>query len=187
MMKPIAFLILVLVLSSIACGLPTRDLPPTPTAIPVDPAQAQALEDQLATAAAELDAGNIVTLTFTDSQLTSYFAAQLGQQSDVTIANPQVRLTNGNIELSGDLTIEKLSAQATLIFEAYVNQGRLQIQLLDAKLGALPVPDRFLNEINNAMNANMDDMTSVDGRRLDIQSVTIGEGVMTIVGQMAQN
>ena len=60
------------------------------------------------------------------------------------------------------------------------------MERLDAELGALPVPDRFLNQINDSMNANMDDMTSVDGRKLDIQSVTVGEGVMTIVGQMVQ-
>ena len=185
-MKRISFFLLVLVLSSVACGLPTRDLPPTPTAIPVDPAQAQALEDQLATAAAELEAGNLVTLTFTDSQLTSYFAKQLGQQSEFSFADPQVRLTGGNIEVSGKITIEKLSAQAKLVFSTYVAEGRLRMELLDAKLGALPVPDRFLNQINDTMNANMDDMTSVDGRKLDIQSVTVGEGVMTIVGQMVQ-
>lgn len=185
-MKRISFLLLVLFLSSVACGLPTRDLPPTPTAIPVDPAQAQALEDQLATAAAELEAGNLVTLTFTDSQLTSYFAKQLGQQSEFSFVDPQVRLTGGNIEMGGKITIEKLSAQATLVFSTYVAEGRLRVELLDAKLGALPVPDRFLNQINDTMNANMDEMTSADGRKLDIQSVTVGEGVMTIVGQLAQ-
>ncbi|MBN1372926.1 MAG: hypothetical protein JW987_13395 [Anaerolineaceae bacterium] len=185
-MKRISFFLLVLVLTSVACGLPTRDLPPTPTAIPVDPAQAQALEDQLATAAADLEAGNLVTLTITDTQLTSYFARQLGQQSDVAFLNPQVRLTNGNIEMSGDITIEKLTAQATVVFSAYVANGRLTVEVQDAKLGALPLPDRVITQINDTMNTNMQDLTSVDGRRLDVQSVTIGEGVMTLTGQMAQ-
>lgn len=185
-MKRISFLLLVLVLSSVACGLPTRDLPPTPTTIPVDPAQAQALEDQLATAAADLEAGNQVTLTITDSQLTSYFAKQLEQQNDLSFVDPQVRLTNGNIEMSGNITVEDLSVQASLIFSAYVSNGSLRVELLDAKIGALPMPDRFLNQVNDTMNANMQDLTSVDGRRLDVQSVTIGEGVMTLTGQIAQ-
>jgi uncharacterized protein YpmS len=186
MIKRISLFLLVLVLSSVACGLPTNTIPPTPTPVPIDPAQADSFESQLATAAADLVAGNQVTLTVTEAQLAALIDRQLTQEQDALVTNPQVRLTDGRIEVSGQITLDQLTAQTSLVFEAFVSNGRLQVRLLDAKLGALPVPDRFLSQINDAMNRNMDQMTSIDNRRIEVQSVSISGGVMTIVGQMVQ-
>lgn len=186
MIKRISFFLLVLVISSIACGLPTQSIPPTSTPAPIDPAQADSLEDQLATAAADLVAGNLVTLTVTEAQLAAYIDRQLSQEQETPISNPQVRLTDGKIEITGQVSLDQLTAQALLVFEAFVSNGHLQVRVLDAKLGALPVPDRFLSQINETMNKNMDQMTSVDNRRIEVQSVSISDGVMTIIGQMVQ-
>lgn len=185
-MKRIWFFLSVLMLYSLACGLPTSPGNSTPSPVPVDPAQAEALEDQLATAVADLVAGNAVTLTITEAQLTAYITRQIDQEMDAPISQPQVYLRDGKIEVTGQVSIDQLVASGNLVFEAFVENGRLRVRLLDAKIGALPVPDRFLNRINDLMNQNMDQMTSVDNRRIEVQSVTISDGSMTIVGQMVQ-
>jgi uncharacterized protein YpmS len=186
MMKRISFFLLVLVLSSLACGLPTSSIAPTITPAPVDPAQADALEDQLATAVADLVAGNPVTITITEAQLAAYIDRRISDEPDAPISQPQVTLRDGKIEVTGQVTLDKLTAQANLVFEVFVENGRLQVRLIDAKLGALPIPERILNQINDTMNNNMEQMTTVENRRIEVQSVSIADGVMTIVGQMVQ-
>lgn len=180
------FFLLVLVLFSLACGLPTSPISSTPTPVPVDPAQADALEDQLATAVADLVAGNPVTLTITEAQLAAYTDRRVREEPDAPISQPQVFLRDGKIEVIGQVSIDQLTAQANLVFEPFVENGRLRVRLLDAKLGALPVPDRFLTQINDTMNNNMEQLTSVENQRIEVQSVSISDGMMTIVGQMVQ-
>ena len=174
----------VLVLAIIACtiniGGPTY---PTP-AIPVSTEAVGELQSALQTAVAAGAESGQITLVFTEPQLTSYLAYKLQSQTQFQITNPQVYLQNGQLQVYGTASQGYFQVTASIVLTAGVDaQGQLKIELASVNFGPLPVPDG-LKELVTAtiQEAYMGALGPVaTGFRL--QSVTIADGTMTIVGQ----
>ena len=156
---------------------------PTP-AIPVSTEAVGELQSSIETAVAAGGDSGQITLILTEPQLTSFLTYKLQAQSQLLITNPQVYLRDGQIQLYATARQGYFEATARIVLSAGVDdQGQLKIELTSADFGPLPVP----NGLKEIMTATFQEAYTgalgpvATGFRL--QSVTISDGTMTIVGQ----
>ena len=183
-MKQIRTFFLLLVMFSLACQMPIRAAQQDQTPIPVTTEAAGQVEEQLATAAVELEQTGQVTVSFSEAQLTSFFAQQLPTSGDVVLTDPQVKLRDGKIEVTGKASIGSLSTDALVILQPYIDQGNLRFSIEEGKLGGLPMPDVTLNFLADTINQNMDYFTTLNGRKFWLEEITIADGTMTLTGRL---
>ncbi|MCX6037327.1 MAG: hypothetical protein NTW99_05480 [Chloroflexi bacterium] len=156
---------------------------PTP-AIPVSTEAVGELQSSLETAVAAGAVSGQITLTFTEPQLTSYLYNKLQAQSQPLITNPQVYLRDGQLQVYGTASKSYFKATARIILSAGVDdQGQLKIELTSADFGPLPVPNGLKEIITTIIQEAYTGALGPVATGFQLQSVTIADGMMTIVGQ----
>ena len=183
-MKHIRTFLLLLVMFSLACQMPISAAQQDQTPIPVTTEAAGQFEEQLATAAAELEQTGQVTVIFSESQLTSFFAQQLPTSGDVILTDPQVILREGKIEVTGKASVGSISTDAMVILQPYIDQGNIRFTIDEGKFGSIPMPDVTLNFLSETINQNMDYFTTVNGRKFWLEAITIADGLTTLSGSL---
>jgi hypothetical protein len=173
-----------LVLAVLACtmniGGPTY---PTP-AIPVSTEAAGELQSSLETAVSAGTVSGEITLIFTEPQLTSYLSYKLQAQSKPLITNPQVYLRDGQLQIYGTASNGYFEATSRIVLSAGVDdQGQLKVELTSADFGPLPVPNGLKDLITNTIQEAYAGALGPVATGFRLQSVTISDGTMTIVGQ----
>ncbi len=179
--KPIIALAFLMLFAGLACSLPARGTPPPiPTLIPtLDP---QVLEDQLATAAAGFRDTGQIDVSFSEEQITSIVAQALTQQPDLPVTEPQVSLQNGQMVVTGKVKVGFITTPVEIVFEPSVQNGDLQVNVLSANFGSLPIPENALDQISTTMNQNLSQYIAVEGRAIEVESVAIADGTLTLTG-----
>jgi uncharacterized protein YpmS len=184
MTRRVIFLLLVLLASSLACTLPAAFRPtPTSTPVPVSTADPEELQQELATAASQFSETGNLSITLTEQQLTAYLVEALAQQSDLQVIEPQVILQEGEIQISGKTVFGKLNVPVQIIFRPVAESGQLKLEVVSANFGKIPVPEKFLTQITDLVNQNLNENLTVDGRQVEIDSVEIATGKMTVTGK----
>jgi uncharacterized protein YpmS len=177
-------LALLLAAASLACQAPLKAIPtPTPTLIPASTEDALQFEQRVTEAVKQLEDTGTITLTITESQLTAFIIQQLQSQNDVPFKDPQVLLRNNQIEVSGTVTSGIINAPGSMVLVPVVDQGNLKINVQSAKIGSVPVPQGTLDNLSTLINQNIDSLISVNGTPLEIQSLQVSDGQMTITGK----
>lgn len=148
--------------------------------IPIEPGS---LTEKFATI--PLPEGNgTVEVTVTEAELNQAIAAaqaaqaQTGTQS--VIENPQVRFSGGYIILTGSLAAP-ISGQLTVSFVPYVQNNTLQFEVAEASIGNFQVPPAALQTAEQTLNNSLGTAMSQLPAGTGLQSVTVGEGTMTVV------
>lgn len=182
--KPIMAFVLLLLIAGLACSLPGRGTS-TPTPVPtlivtVDP---KVFEDQLATSAANFRETGQLSISFTEQQIISYVAQELAQQPDTPITELQISLQNGQMILTGKVKAGFLSTQVSIVFEPSVQNGELRITIVSANFGSLPLPASALEQISETVNQNLARYIALDGRSIEVESVKIADGMLTLTGK----
>lgn len=175
---------LALLVATLACALPgqNKQAAPTATAIPVTTQSVQDLENAVQAAIQTAQSGGSIEVVFTDAQLTSAIALQLQAQPEIQqqaqISNVQVHLQNGQIQVSGDLTRSgiTLTARINLVVEVDA-QGVAQAKIVEAALGAIPVPQAILDQVTAQVDQYL---TSAIGSQMFVESVVIADGKMVV-------
>jgi uncharacterized protein YpmS len=181
--------ILILFAASLACQAPlkagTRTPEITATLTPEVIQTTEAATPELTATATGLS-GQIgsTTITITEAQLNTYMQEQLATQPDVPFKNPKVFLKENEILVTGDVTMGPITSQANIILQPYVDQDKLKIKILSAKLGAFPFPDSVLKNLDQMINQNLDQLVSQNNVNLQVQNVTVTNGLMTVIGAL---
>ncbi|GAP06275.1 MAG TPA: DUF2140 domain-containing protein [Anaerolinea thermolimosa] len=183
-MKPILFLSVLLLSTGLACSLPIRTAQPPSTTIIASGEAAAELESNVATAVAQLEQTGTASLTITENQLTSYLAEKLASQPDSPIQNAQVRLENGSIQLTGQMSVSSLTTDLSLTMQPYIDQGNLQVTIQDGKIGSLPIPDATLKTLTQTINQEMPGLVTFHGQQFKLESITMENGSMTLKGML---
>lgn len=186
MTRRVIFLLFVLLAASLACALPVASRPsptPAPTPVPASTADAEQLQQELATASSQFSETGNLSITLTEQQLTTYLVEALSQQSDVQIVEPQVFLQNGEIQISGKTVLGKLTVPVQIIFRASTESGLLKLEVASASFGKIPVPKKFLTQITELVNQNLNENLTVEGRQVEIDNIEIAAGKMTVTGK----
>jgi len=177
----LSILVFSLVATSLACNLPQRG---TPTAIPISPASAAELEQNVLNAAEELEKTGQVELSITEVQITSFIAEQLQAQGDGTFSNPQVILQDGQIQVKGDVQQNGIALPLKANIAVAANQnGTLDYDFVSASIGPLPLPENIINQISAYIESSVDQNISILTGNIFIEEILINDGVMFLKGR----
>ena len=157
---------------------------PTP-AIPISTEAVGELQSSLETAVTAGSVSGMITLAFSEPQITSYLYYKLLSQTQPLIKNPQVYLREGQLQVYGTATEGNLEATVRIILNAGVDdQGQLSIGLASADFGPLPIPDGLKEIITATIKEAFTGALGPVATGIRLQGVTISDGTMTIVGQI---
>jgi hypothetical protein len=57
------------------------------------------------------------------------------------------------------------------------------VNILSANFGSLPLPESALQQISTTMNDNLTQFISVEGRSIEVETVEIADGLLTLTGK----
>jgi hypothetical protein len=175
--------ILLLAGASLACNLGLNGVKTPEPRIPVSTEAVQSLEETAANSYNEFQQTGQVNLTVTEEQLTSVVALELAKQETDSISNPQVLLRDGQIQLSGDVHTQGISAPGRVIMEVDVDSdGRPGLRIVSATVGPFPLPDSLLENVETRLNRAFLQKLDEMAPNLVVESVVIADGSMTISG-----
>jgi len=184
--KPAILLsILTIALASIACTVFVGG-PEYPAApIPVSTEAIGNLEQQVQAAqTAAVDSG-LISLTITETQITSLLAAKLNEQTDPFISDPQVTLRDGEIQVYGKATQGNLQANVRIILSASLDaEGKPVINVTSADFGPLPAPDGLTNTFSAFIGQAFTGSIGPAATGMRLESITISDGIMTLSGRI---
>jgi hypothetical protein len=157
---------------------------PTPS-IPVSTQAMGDLQSSIETAIANGVDSGLVTLNFTETELSSYLSYTLQSQPQPFITKPQVYLRNNELQIYGIATQGYFEATVRIVFTAGVDeQGQLKIQLSSANFGPLPVPNGLTEIVTATIQEAYVGALGPVATGFRLHSVNIADGSMIIVGQI---
>lgn len=153
--------------------------------IPVSTQAAGSIQSAMQTAAAEGLQSGTITLSITETQLTSLLAYKLEQQPDPFISDPQVTLRDGQIQIYGTARQGILEATVRIVLSAGIDeQGQLKIELTSADFGPLPAPAGLREIITATVQEAYTGALGPVATGFRLESITISDGKMTLVGKI---
>ncbi len=176
-----------LALAGLACSVGGGRVP-TPPASPVvvSTESVGALEQTVQDALKNAQNGE-VTIVVTEQQITSYAALKLAEEPDAPIQDVQVYLRDGQIQIYGRATVRGITAPAVVKMKVGTTaEGKLDVTVADAKFGPMPVPSSLLNSLSGGINEMLSGQFGPQATGIKITSVAIGDGQMSITGQMTR-
>ncbi len=177
----LVFIVLILTLAcTIFVGGPEYPQPP----IPFSPEAVLQMENQLKRAAAAGALTGEITLQMDEVQLTSYLTYKLLSNPTPLFTQPQVYLRNGSITIYGKAQRGYLQANVRLVVSVGQDaSGRPSLQLTAADFGPLPLPEGLNKAITAILEEAYLGSLGPVATGFRIQSITIADGTMTIVGR----
>jgi hypothetical protein len=171
-----------MLMATLACGGSKASQIPQPPAgrITVDETAANRLKQNFNQAMQEASGDNDFYLPVTDEEITSLVALNIDELPEVPLSNPQIWFTAGRIHISGDL-----QAGGSLTFKSFIalvpvlNDGRLEVQVHEAKMGPFEFPSGALTTITETINENLADVQA----DLKIMRLEVLEGELFIIGK----
>lgn len=185
-MKPINRIIIIIFalgLSSLACNL-GFGRPATPEIeVPVVTAAPNVqLESQGgSTSQGSIQGGEPVVVT--EGDLTSLINKELVKRVGDQLTNVQVRLQSDQIQISGDLDSQGISAPVNVVIEVDVDPiGRPELRVISSSVGPFPVPGDLVAEVEVLINKAFQEKVTSLAPNLHIDDIVIQNGVMQIYG-----
>lgn len=182
---PIIF-VLALAAASLACSIFVGgpEYPDQP--VPVSESEKQSMQEQVAKA---LEAGaetGIITIQFTESQLTSFLALQLTRQEDPPFSDPIVLLRNNQMQVYGKIKSGIFTANMLINMNLGIDPatGMPSITVASADLGPIPAPEGLNNALNAIIAEAFTGSFGPVATGIRIESITTADGIMTLTGRI---
>lgn len=175
-----------LILASLACSINVGGPEYPAETISVSPDAALSMQEMIQQAIVTGAETGIITLQITESQLTSFMAQKLSQQTDPPFTDPQIHLRDGQMKLYGRITQGWFTANMLIVMNVILDPltGQPAIQVASADFGPFPAPE----SLNTAVSAIIDEAFTgsfgpvASGFRME--SIAIANGVMTVTGRI---
>jgi hypothetical protein len=182
--KRSVFILSLLVLTGLACGLGGQSQTPGPPggSIPVTQEAADQLKQNFNQALQEATGTHEASLRITNEEITSLVAQELSQTGQIPMSNPQVWFTSGRIYISGQVNaMGPVNLNSLIVATAVVEEGRIVVKVEEGQMGPFALPDSLIESMTQTVNETMAGLL-VDAD-LEITRVEILEGEMFVVGQ----
>ena len=184
--KQIIPILLAVLAATLACTIFVGGPDYPDQTIPVSPEAVTSLQEQIKAAVESgVASGGVVTLRINETQLTSYLALKNPDDPSPMFTEPQVYLRDGQMRIYGKTQQGNFVANIGIVLAVGLDEAGLpQLQLISADFGPFPLPEG----LNDAITAIIEEAYTgalgpvATGFRL--QSITIADGVMTVVGQI---
>ena len=182
--KILPLIIFLLMLSSLACSLNFLGAATPESVIPVTTEAVESLEETAQSAFQEAQNSGEVNLEINEAQLTSIFAFELEERVGDIINNLQIFLRDGQIQMTGDLNNEGISATVKAIVDVSVDPvGRPTLNVISANLGPFPVPGDLVSEVEMTINKAFQEQIKSMTPEMHVERIIIDNGKMTITGR----
>lgn len=174
-----------LALATLACSIFVGGPAYPETPVPVSTEAAGNLDKHIHTAeTAAADSGTL-TLTITESQLTSLVASKLEEQDDPFLTEPQVYLRDGQIQIYGKAVRGSLQANIRIVLTATLDEdGKPVISVVSTDFGPLPAPEGLNSAIGDMVDQAFTGAIGPAAVGFRLESISIADGTMTITGRI---
>lgn len=181
-------LMLLFALPFLACGLPslkpkTESLPQPPSGY-IEPNEESATraKENFNQAVQESGGTQEIRYRITSEEITSLVANFLQERGDIPFTEPQIWFTAGKIYISGTFeSIVPTKVTGLIVATPTVTeQGQLQLDLNEVKMGQFDVPDSMIENLSTTINETLINL------QLDvtITAIDVLEGEMWIAGRL---
>ena len=177
--------LVLLALMSLACNLFNRisSTPVQSTSIPISTEAVDSLREDISTAVDDFGKGEQVTLVIDEAELSSLVAFELQKQSEPIFHEPQIYLQDGQVQVSGKVQQGGFLVPSQMSLVVTVDStGYPQIKALSAKVGPFNLSEDMLNEISGQINILFTNSFRPRLSNIYVESITIADGMMTIIG-----
>jgi hypothetical protein len=131
------------------------------------------------------DANGNLSVTLNESDLNHLLQLRyLVMSADPELRDATVRFEAGLIHLSGNVPLP-LPVGVTLSLRPVVADGKFELEIADASLGPLEAPEVVLSFASNLVSSALSDAIRRLPEGFQLQSVIIGEGLLTISGRVS--
>ena len=166
---------------TIFVGGPEYPQPP----IPVSAEAVAALQQQIQDAVAAGALSGEITLQMSEVQLTSYLAYKFLEDETPMFTEPQVYLRDGQMKIYGKTKQGNFTANIGIVLSVGLDaEGAPELQLTSADFGPLPLPEGLNKAITAVIEEAYTGALGPMATGFRIQSISIADGVMTVVGQI---
>ncbi len=182
----LALLLSLLLFTTLACTIFVGG-PEYPTqTVPVSAEEVQSMQTQIEQALLAGAETGAVTFQITESQLTSYMALKMQEQTTPPFTEPQVFLRNGQMQIIGKIDQGMFAANMLITMNVSIDPATNlpKIEIASADFGPLPAP----KGLNTAISAMIEEAFTGSlgpvaiGFRLE--SINIADGTMTMTGRI---
>lgn len=178
-------LILPLALAALACSVFVGGPSYPETPIAVSTVDSNALKDQFHAAATTAAETGTLTLSITESQVTSLVAQKLSEQEKPLITDPQVYLRDEQIQIYGKAINGNLQANVRIVLTATLDDsGKPVISVVSADFGPLPAPESVNKTISKMVDEAFTGAIGPAAIGFRLETISIADGVMTITGRV---
>ena len=172
-----------LLLLSLACNLPNRTAQIPSETIPVTTQAVESLQEDIHQAGEDIQTDGQATLVIDEAELTSLVAFELQNQETPVLQEPQIYLREGQLILLGKVKQDNALVSIELALKVSANSdGRLDYQIVSAKIGILPLPEALYEKYSEQINTVFASKINPQVDAIFIDKITIADGVMTIQG-----
>ena len=181
MLKKLSFILLMSLFLLSGCSIPDFSMPDDGPAIQISEEAAQSLEQKVIEAATTTGTS---TVSATQEEVTSYLALRLDQLAqeqglENPWQNPQVYFKeNGQIVLRGDIEYEGYMQPIRLVAQPNAVDGSLQVDIIEGRLGPIPVPDSILSQAEEQLAQAI--LAGQEYAQLD--EIRVQAGTLTLTG-----
>ncbi len=176
---------LVLTLATLACTIHLGGPEFPNTSIPVSTEAALGLQEEVQRALAEGAESGIVTITFTEEQITSYLTFKLQNRPQPMFQEPQVYLRDGEMQIYGTVRRGYFVANIGIVLTVGVSeQGKPEIRITSVDFGPFPVPEGLKEALTAIIEEAYTGALGPVATGFRLESITIGDGEMVVVGRI---
>lgn len=97
-----------------------------------------------------------------------------------TASSFNAQLREGQVRVNASAQVGGASAPLAVLGSVVARDGKPVVEVSDAKLGGVPLPDASRRQMQQAIQARVD--ASIARRPMRVTAVTIADGQMTIIG-----
>ncbi len=153
--------------------------------IPVSTAALEQLHESIATAIAGGLGSGTITLVVSETQLTSYLAYHLRNQSQSFVADPQVYLRDGQMHVYGTVQRGYLKTTACIVLTPKIDaDGHLQLELTSADFGPFPAPKGLRDTLTAIVSEAYTGALGPVATGFRLTSVVIANGYVLLTGRI---
>ena len=125
-----------------------------------------------------------VTVSITETELTSFMADKLTSVPDTTFSDPQVFLRDGKIKMYATITTSNFIANALIVLNTAVVDGKVTATIEKADFGPIPVPASLLDSLTKTINDDLLSLMDKLPAGVQLKSIAIADGVMTLTANV---
>jgi len=174
-----------LALASIACFINAGGPAYPETRVPISTESASSLEEQVKAAQTAAAQSGALVISVSESQLTSFIADKLAKEQQPLITDPQVYLRDSQIQLYGQATQGVIQVNVRIVIAVSLDaNGQPVITVVSTDFGPLPAPQGINKTISAMAQEALTGMLGPAAIGFRLESITIADGVMTLIGRI---